>query len=164
MHILVITNAIVEEGARGPKIIKQEERAGRALSKCFGATVPTVHPLLQTGKVLTHASNVIRCSQRFQMKEIKTAEGPCVLAGAREPKNECPLVGQAYTAWDQEEGFFAEWDPSKLSLEQYLKKKQQKRDTPDTSRAAMNEKEPQSVGGDEVMREENDWTQQISME
>ena len=73
-------------------------------------------------------------------------------------------MGQAYTAWDQEEGFFAEWDPSKLSLEQYLKKKQQKRDTPDTSRAAMNEKEPQSVGGDEVMREENDWTQQISME
>ena len=36
-------------------------------------------------------------------------------------------------------------------------KKQQKRNTPDTSGAVTNEKEQQSEGGDEVMGEETDW-------
>ena len=88
--------------------------------------------------------------------EIETAEGPCVLAGARHPKNASPSVGQVYTTWDQEERFFAEWDPLELSLEQYLKKKQQKRDATDTSEEVTNEKEPQSEGGDEVMQDEID--------
>ena len=155
--LLVVTNATLKEGARGPEITKQEERAGRMLSRCVGATAPIVHPLLQTRDVLTDASNVIRCKPDLQMKEIETAEGPCVLAGARYPKNASPSVVQVYTAWDQDERFFTEWNPLELSLEQYLKKKQQKRDAPDISEAVPNEKEQRSEGDDEVMRDDISW-------
>ena len=53
--------------------------------------------------------------------------------------------------------FFTEWNPLELSLEQYLKKKQQKRDAPDISEAVPKEKEQRSEGDDEVMRDDISW-------